>query len=105
MKPADVMSLIKEKGVQAVDVRFVDLPGLWQHFTLSAREFSKDAFEAGLSFACSSSRACQEIQESDMLLRPDPGTAFPDPLTRSTPMAHIFNFTDPVTGEMYSRDP
>ena len=45
MKASDVMALIKEKHVQAVDVRFVDLPGLWQHFTVSAREFSADAFE------------------------------------------------------------
>jgi hypothetical protein len=81
MKPADVMSLIKDKGVQAVDVRFVDLPGLWQHFTVSAKEFSKDAFEEGLGFDGSSIRGFQEIQESDMLLMPDPATAFLDPFT------------------------
>ena len=105
MKPADVMSLIKDKGVQAVDVRFVDLPGLWQHFTVSAREFSKDAFEEGLGFDGSSIRGFQEIQESDMLLMPDPATAFLDPFTAATTLVLICNVKDPVTGEMYTRDP
>src|ERR1700692_4539067 len=105
MKPADVMSLIKDKGVQAVDVRFVDLPGLWQHFTLSAREFSKDAFEEGLGFDGSSIRGFQEIQESDMLLMPDPATAFLDPFRQHKTLNINAFVRDPVTGESYSRDP
>src|SRR5216683_710049 len=105
MKPADVMSLIKDKGVQAVDVRFVDLPGLWQHFTVSAREFSVDAFEAGLGFDGSSIRGFQEIQESDMLLMPDPSTAFLDPFTAVPTLVLICDVKDPVTGEWYTRDP
>jgi glutamine synthetase len=105
MKPADVMALIKEKKVQAVDVRFVDLPGLWQHFTLSTKEFSADAFVEGLGFDGSSIRGFQEIQESDMLLMPDPATAFLDPFTAATTLVLICNVKDPVTGEMYSRDP
>src|SRR5216683_2181874 len=105
MKAADVMALIKEKHVQAVDVRFVDLPGLWQHFTVSSKEFSADAFEEGLGFDGSSIRGFQEIQESDMLLVPDPDTAFLDPFTAATPVVLICNVKDPVTGEMYSRDP
>ena len=51
MKPADVMSLIKEHKVQAIDCRFVDLPGLWQHFTVSAKEFSADAFDEAAGVA------------------------------------------------------
>src|SRR5947209_1850709 len=105
MKPADVMSLIKEKKVQAVDVRFVDLPGLWQHFTVSAKEFSADAFDEGLGFDGSSIRGFQEIQESDMLLMPDPASAFLDPFTAAPTLVLIANVKDPVTGEMYSRDP
>ena len=77
MKPAEVMSLIKEHSVQAVDVRFVDLPGLWQHFTVSAKEFSEDAFEEGLGFDGSSIRGFQEIQESDMLLDAGSGHRVP----------------------------
>src|SRR5438034_2123707 len=105
MKPADVMSLIKEKKVQAVDIRFVDLPGLWQHVTVSAKEFSADAFDEGLGFDGSSIRGFQEIQESDMLLMPDPASAFLDPFTAASTLVLIANVKDPVTGESYSRDP
>src|SRR5881409_2498374 len=105
MKPADVMSLIKEHRVQVVDVRFVDLPGLWQHFTVSAKEFSVDAFEEGLGFDGSSIRGFQEIQESDMLLVPDPASAYMDPFTKHATININCFVKDPVTGEMYSRDP
>ena len=105
MKPNDVMSLIKEHAVQAVDLRFVDLPGLWQHFTLSAREFSSEIFEEGIGFDGSSIRGFQEIQESDMLLVPDPASAFLDPFTAAPTLVLICSVRDPITGEWYSRDP
>jgi glutamine synthetase len=105
MKAHDVMQLIKENHVQAVDLRFVDLPGLWQHFTLSTREFTAEAFEEGLGFDGSSIRGFQAIQESDMLLMPDPSTAFMDPFTAVPTLVLICNVKDPVTGEAYSRDP
>jgi glutamine synthetase len=105
MKPADVMGLIKDQGVQIVDLRFVDLPGMWQHFSISAREFSADAFEEGMGFDGSSIRGFQEIQESDMLLVPDPATAFLDPFTEVPTLVMICNVKDPVTGESYTRDP
>ncbi len=105
MQAKDVMALIKEKGIRAVDIRFVDLPGLWQHFTLSNKEFSEDAFEEGLGFDGSSIRGFQEIQESDMLLMPDPSTAFVDPFAEAPTLVLIANVKDPVTGESYSRDP
>ena len=105
MQPKDVMALIQEKGIQAVDIRFVDLPGLWQHFTLSTKEFSEDAFEEGLGFDGSSIRGFQAIQESDMLLMPDATTAFIDPFAAAPTLVLIANVKDPVTGESYSRDP
>ena len=105
MQAKDVMALIKEKGIRAVDIRFIDLPGLWQHFTLSTKEFSEDAFEEGLGFDGSSIRGFQEIQESDMLLMPDPSTAFVDPFAEAATLVLIANVKDPVTGESYSRDP
>ena len=105
MKPNDVMSLIKEHSVQAIDLRFVDLPGLWQHFTVSAKEFAVDTFEDGQGFDGSSIRGFQEIQESDMLLMPDPATAFMDPFTAAPTLVMICNVKDPVTGQSYSRDP
>src|SRR5713226_3792459 len=105
MSAQEVMKLIKDKGVQAVDLRFVDLPGLWQHFTVSAREFSADAFEEGLGFDGSSIRGFQAIQESDMLLMPDPATAFVDPFATVPTLVLICTVKDPVTGQAYSRDP
>ena len=105
MKPKEVMALIKDKGIQAVDLRFIDLPGLWQHFTMSPKEFSEDSFEEGVGFDGSSIRGFQEIQESDMLLMPDATTAFVDPFCAAPTLILICNVKDPVTGESYSRDP
>ena len=105
MQANDVMALIEEKGIRVIDLRFVDLPGLWQHFTVSAREFSADVFEEGIGFDGSSIRGFQAIQESDMLLFPDPATAFIDPFAAETTLCLICNVKDPVTGESYSRDP
>ena len=101
----DVMAMINAHDVQAVDVRFVDLIGLWQHFTASTSEFSEDAFDEGLGFDGSSIRGFQEIQESDMLLMPDASTAFLDPFTAVPTLVLICNVKDPVTGEPYTRDP
>ena len=105
MKPKDVMSLIKEKSIRAVDLRFADLPGLWQHFTVSAAEFSEDVFDEGIGFDGSSIRGFQAIQESDMLLFPDPASAFVDPFAAAPTLVLICDVRDPVTGESYSRDP
>ena len=105
MTANDVMALIKEKGICAVDLRFIDLPGLWQHFTISAKEFEADAFEEGVGFDGSSIRGFQAIQESDMLLFPDASTAFVDPFFERPTLNIICNIKDPITGESYSRDP
>src|SRR5262245_5544211 len=74
-----VLELIKEKNIQIVDVRFTDMPGTWQHFSLPADKLDQDAFDEGLGFDGSSIRSFQVINESDMLVFPDPGTAFIDP--------------------------
>ena len=105
MKASDVMELIESKQIKAIDLRFVDLPGLWQHFTVSTKEFSADIFEEGIGFDGSSIRGFQEIQESDMLLVPDPASAFVDPFMATPTLVLICNVKDPVTGESYSRDP
>ena len=105
MKVSDVMALIESKEIRAIDLRFVDLPGLWQHFTVSTKEFSADIFEEGIGFDGSSIRGFQQIQESDMLLFPDPASAFVDPFMATPTLVLICNVKDPVTGESYSRDP
>ncbi|PJF44938.1 MAG: type I glutamate--ammonia ligase [Phototrophicales bacterium] len=103
--PADVMSVIKEHDVQFIDVRFTDVPGMQQHFTVPVGSFDEDAFEEGLGFDGSSVRGFQQINESDMLVIPDPTTAFLDPFTAHPTLVLIANVKDPVSGEWYTRDP
>ena len=88
-----------------IDMRFVDLPGLWQHFSISANEIEEEMFEEGLGFDGSSIRGFQEIQESDMILIPDASTAFKDPFTAVPTLNIICNVKDPVTLQSYTRDP
>jgi glutamine synthetase len=100
-----VLELIRERGVQVVDVKFTDLPGQWQHFTTPVEAFDSEAFEEGLGFDGSSIRGFQTIDESDMLLIPDPETAFVDPVLSVPTLSIICDVYDPVSGEPYTRDP
>src|SRR5918911_4749565 len=103
--PSDVLGLVRDQGIEVIDFRFCDLPGLMQHFSVPAHELVEEAFEDGYGFDGSSIRGFQEIQESDMLLIPDPNTAVIDPF-RQHPTLNLNCFVrDPVTGESYSRDP
>ncbi len=102
---ADALKLVKDSGAAVVDLRFCDLPGLMQHFSMPAHELTEDVFTEGSGFDGSSIRGFQEIQESDMLLIPDPDSAYVDPF-REHPTVNINCFVkDPVTGEWYTRDP
>jgi glutamine synthetase len=103
--PSDALKLGQQNGAKFVDLRFSDLPGLMQHFSMPFEEFGQEPFEEGIGFDGSSIRGFQEIQESDMLLVPDPDTAVMDPFAKHpTLVLHCF-VKDPVTGEFYSRDP
>ncbi|MBN1310333.1 MAG: type I glutamate--ammonia ligase [Anaerolineae bacterium] len=99
---ADVLKLAKE--VQMVDFRFTDLPGTWQHFSSPIRELTEETFEEGLGFDGSSIRGFQEIHESDMLLMPDPTTAFIDQVLEVPTLAILCDIYDPTTRQPYSRD-
>jgi glutamine synthetase len=101
----DVLELMKKEKVEIVDLRFMDFPGLWQHFSVPVREIEEDTFEAGLGFDGSSIRGWQTINESDMLVKPVPSTAFIDPFFAAKTLVMICNICDPVTGEDYTRDP
>jgi glutamine synthetase len=103
--PDDVLQLISDEGVEIVDVRFCDLPGLMQHFSMPAAQLTADMFDEGVGFDGSSIRGFQEIQESDMILIPDPNTAVVDPFTQHKTLNLNCFVHDPVTGESYSRDP
>ncbi len=103
--PQEVLTLCRNKGVKAVDFRFMDFPGLWQHFTIPIGKLDLDTFEDGLGFDGSSIRGWQAINESDMLVVPQPETAFIDPFTELCTLNMICNIQDPLTREDYTRDP
>jgi len=103
--PSEVLALCREKDVKAVDLRFMDFPGLWQHFTIPVDKLEEDTFEDGLGFDGSSIRGWQAINESDMLVVPQPDTAILDPFTELPTLSMICNIQDPITREDYSRDP
>lgn len=105
MTPKEVLEFSKKNNVQIIDIRFIDLFGIWQHFSTSTHELSEDLFSEGLGFDGSSIRGFQAINESDMLLIPDPQSAFLDPFTQVPTLVLIANIKDPITGESYSRDP
>ena len=100
---ADVLKL-KEK-VQMVDLRFTDMPGTWQHFSIPARQLTAELFEDGIGFDGSSIRGFKEIHESDMLLMLDPGTAFIDTVLEVPTLVVVCDVYDPVTRQPYARDP
>src|ERR1700737_5548494 len=103
--PKKVSERGEAEGVKVVDVRFIDLPGTWQHFSVPIGELEEDSFTDGLGFDGSSIRGFQAINESDMLLLPDPDSATIDPILRIPTMYLVCDVHDPITREPYSRDP
>jgi glutamine synthetase len=104
-KAQEVIAMVKEKGIQVVDLKFIDLPGLWQHFSIPAKDLTLDLFREGIGFDGSSIRGFQKIHESDMLLMPDPTSAFVDPITKAPTLSVLCNIVEPGTMASYSRDP
>jgi glutamine synthetase len=103
--PKEVLDFAKKSKAQVVDLRFTDLPGITQHFSIPIEELKESNFEDGYGFDGSSIRGFQQIQESDMILIPDATTAVMDPF-REAPTLNLFCFIkDPITGESYTRDP
>ncbi len=105
MTPRDVLKFAKENNAEMVDYRFIDLPGIWHHFTTPISEMTEDIFEEGLGFDGSSIRGFQTIDKSDMILIPDPNTMVMDPFMEVPTLVLTCNVKDPVTLEMYTRDP
>jgi glutamine synthetase len=99
------MAFCRERGVEMVDLKFADLPGTWQHFTVPLEEITEDNMEKGYGFDGSSIRGFQSIHESDMLLIPDPATAVLDPACKIPTLSMVCNIMDPLTRKYYSRDP
>ncbi len=105
MKASDVIQFAKENNARMLDFKFLDFPGLWQHFGMPISHLEEDLFEDGIGFDGSSIRGWQPIHASDMLVIPDPSTARMDPFYEVPTLSLICNIVDPVTREPYSRDP
>jgi glutamine synthetase len=105
MTAKDAIKMAKENKAVMVNYKFMDFPGIWQHFSMPIAELSEDVFEEGLGFDGSSIRGWQTINTSDMLIVPDPETAFMDPFMNNATISFICNVVDPITKERYSRDP
>ena len=110
MSPEEVAKFIGEKNVRVVDLKFTDLLGLWQHFSIPAEDVLETTgdyaiWADGIGFDGSSIRGFQEIQESDMILIPDPDSAFLDPACAIPTLSLICDIYDPLTRQPYSRDP
>jgi len=103
--PKDVLKFAKDNKVEAVDLKFLDFLGIWQHFSMPTSELNEDLFEEGSGFDGSSIRGWQPIHASDMLVVPDPTTAVIDPFMALPTLSLICNIVDPITKESYSRDP
>ena len=103
--PQDVLKVIKEQDVKCVDFKFMDFPGMWQHFTVPISELGVDEFTDGFGFDGSSIRGWQAIHESDMLILPDPTTAMIDPFMDIKTISLVCNIVLPITKEKYTRDP
>jgi glutamine synthetase len=103
--PKDVVKLVKDNDIKMIDFKFVDLPGIWQHYSIPGHRLEESLFEEGIGFDGSSIRGFAQIQESDMLVFPDPETAFIDPLLNVPTLSLTCTVRDPLTLEPFTRDP
>ena len=103
--PRSVLDYCRQQGVRIVDLKFIDVPGVWQHLSIPLTELDEGAFASGIGFDGSSIRGFQHIQESDMLLIPDPTSAYIDPAYQIPTISLICTIMDPATRGSYSRDP
>ena len=105
MNPTEVLDFARKHACVMVDLKFCDLPGVWQHLTVPIGQLALDSFEDGFGFDGSSIRGFQQIQNSDMLIVPDPGTAALEPFTQHPTLSLVCDVVDPVTRLPYTRDP
>ncbi|NWF88833.1 MAG: type I glutamate--ammonia ligase [Ignavibacteriaceae bacterium] len=100
-----VLKFIKSNGIKFVDLKFMDFPGQWQHFTVPVTQFNEGSFEDGYGFDGSSIRGWKPINESDMIIIPDPKTYFVDPFIEQPTISLICDVYEPATKEKYTRCP
>ncbi len=105
MNVTEVLEFAKKNEARQVDLRFSDIPGIWHHVSYPISQLTEESFEEGFGFDGSSIRAWAAISESDMLLIPDPETAFMDPFGETPTLVMICDVIDPITRQHYERDP
>lgn len=105
MTPRAVLDFAKKNNVEMVDLKFVDLVGTWQHFSIPTVELTLDLFKDGTGFDGSSIRGWKAIENSDMLIVPDPTTAKMDPFTELPTLSMVCDVQDPISRGTYERDP
>ncbi len=105
MTPKEILNQVEEKSIKFIDFKFQDFPGTWQHFTVPSHCLEADSFEDGFGFDGSSIRGWKAIDESDMLIMPDPTTAFVDPFMEMPTLSLTCSIIDPITKQPYTRDP
>ena len=105
MNVREVLEFAKKHRVQMVDLKFVDLPGVWQHMTIPVSELTENLFKDGSGLDGSSIRGWKAINNSDLLMVPDPATACLDPFTAVPTLSLTGNVVDPISRENYERDP
>src|ERR1039457_3020505 len=105
MSPKELLEFAKQKEARQFDLRFTDLPGLSQHVSYPIGQLEEDSFEEGFGIDGSSIRGWAAINESDMLLIPDPATAFMDPFAETPTLVMTSDVIDPITRQHYERDP
>jgi glutamine synthetase len=103
--PQEALNYIKENKIQIVDLKFIDMPGIWQHLSLFHDQIDETAFTDGVPFDGSSIRGWKAINESDMTMVIDPTTAWMDPFMAEPTISFICSIKEPRTGEPYSRCP
>ena len=105
MDPKGVLEFAKKHSAKILDLRFIDVPGIWQHVSYPIGELEESSFKEGFGFDASSIRGWASIHESDMLLIPDPDSAFMDPFLETPTLVMIGDATDPPSQKPYHRDP
>ncbi|MEG4520389.1 MULTISPECIES: type I glutamate--ammonia ligase [unclassified Microcoleus] len=103
--PQEALNYIKENNIQIVDLKFIDMPGIWQHLSLYHDQIDETAFTDGVPFDGSSIRGWKAINESDMTMVIDPTTAWMDPFMAEPTISFICSIKEPRTGQPYSRCP
>lgn len=103
--PADILKRIEDEGIELIDLKFIDLPGIWQHLTVHRSQIDESSFSDGVAFDGSSIRGWKAINESDMMMVPDPNTAWVDPFMKEPTLSMVCTIKEPRTGELYARCP